>query len=165
METLEGLALHSAPATRPSTPSLRSASPNPSTPPRHPPPRSLRSASRDATLAAKPPGSARVWLARTAIDLVQSVNPSPASPGKSGSEPRLRARVDPENECPFRWVGQRRPVRPNGPRRSPRWARAGSGFGNGLAAESVAERPRWFPRRGHPRKCSPWWQYTSDRPR
>jgi hypothetical protein len=29
MGTLEGFALHSAPATRPATPSLRSASPNP----------------------------------------------------------------------------------------------------------------------------------------
>jgi hypothetical protein len=30
--------------------------------------------SRDAALAAKPPGSERVWLARTAIDLVQLMN-------------------------------------------------------------------------------------------
>ena len=42
-------------------------------------PRSLRSRPRawprrDAALAANPPGSLRVWLARTAIDLVQLMN-------------------------------------------------------------------------------------------
>ena len=42
--------------------------PPPTTPARFARPR------RDAALAAKPPGFARVWLARTAIDLVQLMN-------------------------------------------------------------------------------------------